>query len=88
MTIIKIPGQKRSPNLTPPWLNAILLGGVEIMKGMPKDAETAIRIVVDGEGSMTAAIGIRSITVAVLLIKADKVALTRHIRNRLIFGPR
>jgi len=51
------------------------------MKGIPKEAATAIKMAVDGAGSIPAAKGINIVTDAVLLINADIVALTKHKAN-------
>ena len=81
-----IPGQKRSPNLRPPRPNAIAFGGVLIRNGTPKEAETATKMAVDGSGISAVASGISRTAVAVLLIRAESIALVRHKINRPIVG--
>lgn len=85
-TISTSPGQNRSVNLNPPWPKAIAFGGVLMRNGTPKDAETAINIAVEGDGIRAVASGINNTAVAVLLIKAERNALARHNKNRLIVG--
>ena len=61
-------------------------GGVLIIKGTPNDADTAIKIAVDGEGIRVMASGINNTAVAVLLIRAASMALVKHNKNRLKMG--
>src|SRR5436190_5480116 len=83
-----MPGQNKSPNLTPPLPKTIAFGGVLIRKGTPKDADTAIKIAVEGTGIKTDASGMSKTAVAVLLINADSAALAKHNKNRLRIGLR
>jgi hypothetical protein len=55
-----------------------VFGGVLITKGMPIAAAMTIRIIVDGEGSRLPASGMSMVAVAVLLIRAESVALEKQ----------
>lgn len=55
-------------------------------KGMPNDADIAIKIAVEGDGIKALASGISNTAVAVLLIRAASNALVRHNKNRLKVG--
>lgn len=63
-----------------------MLGGVEIIKGIPNEADIATKMAVDGAGMKAVASGINRITVAVLLIRAESVALMRHSKNKISTG--
>ena len=56
------------------------------MKGIPKDAEIATSIAVEGSGMMADEMGINITTVAVLLINAEKRALKMQMIKRAAEG--
>lgn len=80
-SMIIMPGQKRSDERTPPSPNAIAFGGVLIMNGIPKEADIATRIAVEGEGISAVASGMSIITDAVLLIREARTAVNMHTRK-------
>jgi len=55
-------------------------------KGMPREAATAIRMALEGEGSRLRPSGMSIVAVAVLLIKAARRALERQSTRRRTDG--
>src|SRR5688500_8514013 len=87
-SMITRPGTRSSRERRRPVPTAMALGGVLMTNGTPSDVDTATMMAVDGAGSSVRASGTRNAAVAVLLITAESIALTRQRVNSRTNGGR